>query len=123
MIIMMMAGVVGLLKDWGRSCSDQLQPARPIPSSQVANRRQSSIIFRAQHTLGLCHGNHLRGGDDIGGERHPAGAGQGRQADVLRQVGEEKNNPRKGIHLLFPGVPTASGCTRYIERFGVGKGG
>ena len=26
---------------------------------------------------------------------------------------KKKNNPRKGIHLLFPGVPTASGCTRY----------
>ena len=39
-----------------------------------------------QHTLGLCDGNHLRGGDDLGRQRHPARAVQGRQADVLRQV-------------------------------------
>ena len=45
-----------------------------------------ATILIAQHTLGLCHGNHLRGGDDVGRERHPAGAVQGRQADVLRQV-------------------------------------
>ena len=39
-----------------------------------------------QHSLGLCDGNHLRGGDDLGREWHPAGVGQGCQADVLRQV-------------------------------------
>ena len=62
------------------------------------------LILRIQHTLGLCNGNNLRGGDDVGGERHPAGAGQGRQADVLWQVRVTKNLG-KGIHLFCPGVP------------------
>ena len=44
-VIMMMPGVARLLKDWGRSCSDQLQPARPITSSQVEKRSNPQFAF------------------------------------------------------------------------------
>ena len=75
------------------------------------------LILRIQHTLGLCNGNNLRGGDDVGGQRHPAGAGQGRQADVLRQVRVCEKIREKAFTFSVQVSQWAEGAP------GIGKGG
>ena len=80
------------------------------------------LILRIQHTLGLCNGNNLRGGDDVGGERHPAGAGQGRQADVLWQVRVTKKSWERRSPFLSR-CPNGLRVHQVLGRVGVDKGG
>ena len=89
------SGVAWLFQDRSGARPHQLQSARPVAPPQVRelsiNRAPaliewSFVYFFFQHSLGLCHCDHLWWRVDLCSKRHPERAWQGCEADVLGQV-------------------------------------
>ena len=113
------SGVAWLFQDRSGARPHQLQSARPVAPPQVRENSpeilllscQPSLLewcfvyFFFQHSLGLCHCDHLWWRVDLCSKRHPERAWQGCEADVLGQVRIVEHSQTRTLTHLPHQVP------------------
>ena len=108
-----------MFQDRSSARPHQLQSARPVAPPQVRENSpeilllscQPSLLewcfvyFFFQHSLGLCHCDHLWWRVDLCSKRHPERAWQGCEADVLGQVRIVEHSQTRTLTHLPHQVP------------------